>query len=556
MSVSASDSAPPQATMQEPFLSSEEQAIRLLGRGPVLLLACEQTATLRRLQDRRIPFVAIDTDVARAAMHRRSGFDVLTIDAYDELERVVHNIPGICLGASLTQSEQIVHERLLGTIVRLLAPSGRLIIVGSPSRDTVQARLAAALEREGLAVMPLHDSSPDLLIAHKTVGRPAQILWEGSIDGEADGSLAYVNREHLRRLVGSDPRLHIVPLAHDAQLPYQDPQLGAHRDARGATQAPDIVIRHRWPPDFQRPACGTFVLIQPWEYGALPIAWRDAIREHVDEVWCHSQYLLDMYRRAGVREESMHLVPHGIDTTLFTPPTNLDEPRPSIVEGKRCVFTFVGGTLPRKGADVAIAAYLQAFSAEDEVCLIIKASGGASFYRDFPLEAILEPLRAHPNPPAVIVLEKHLDPPTLAELYRNSQALLCPFRGEGFGMTALEAMGCGTPIVYTAGGAMDDFLDERFGYPIPAQRITVPAASLGDHPLHEDGWLLEPDVATCAAHLRRIYEHPEEARQRGLAAALEVHSHWTWEQAVQVVHERLLTLAARHGVLPRLEDVR
>ena len=44
-------------------------------------------------------------------------------------------------------------------------------------------------------------------------------------------------------------------------------------------------------------------------------------------------------------------------------------------------FLFVGGTIARKGIDILLDAYTSQFTADDDVCLVIKDFGTDSFYK-------------------------------------------------------------------------------------------------------------------------------------------------------------------------------
>src|SRR3954468_10091634 len=87
----------------------------------------------------------------------------------------------------------------------------------------------------------------------------------------------------------------------------------------GEGSSPAVGIAAHWPPRFEAPSRGPFVLYQPWEFGVVPASWVDPIRRRGDEVWTPSEYARQAYVAAGVAPELVHVVSNGVDLERFSP---------------------------------------------------------------------------------------------------------------------------------------------------------------------------------------------------------------------------------------------
>jgi glycosyltransferase involved in cell wall biosynthesis/predicted HAD superfamily hydrolase/Tfp pilus assembly protein PilF len=365
--------------------------------------------------------------------------------------------------------------------------------------------------------------------------QPAQVDWVGSFLDY--GSLSQVNREltsALRALPGVTLRC-----VNNGAAPAKGRSFkGVEVSAQPSPNA-SVTIRHGWPPDWKPVSKGSLVVIQPWEYGSLPAEWVEKSRG-VHQFWVPSEYVRKVYVESGIPAAKVKVVPNGIDPARFNPQA---APFP-LPTRKSFKFLFVGGTIHRKGPDVLLQAFVNAFKAQDDVCLVIKDFGGKSFYAGQTMEDAVRLAQAQPNVPEIVYLNEELAPESLPGLYTACDCLVHPYRGEGFGLPILEAMACGLPVIVTSGGAADDFARSDLVYPVPASVRTL-GRRLGDFELVKDGWLLEPSLQETAARMRYVFEHREEARSRGSAAGDYVRQNWTWAAAAQQISLHLQSLLAQ-----------
>ncbi len=405
----------------------------------------------------------------------------------------------------------------------------------------IRQELERLRSRQEVSRQELSDKS-----APRRKAEPLRVRWEGAFFEWH--SLAHVNRELCLGLSHQNVELSLVPVAPSHFDPGQEPHFKPLASLAFAPLAgpADVHVRHFFPPRLNRPEEGRFVLIQPWEYGFLPLEWIEPIRHNVDEVWCYSEYVRAVYRDSGISEDKLQVVPLGVNIEVFHPHALpyvfTDEPGAPrflarapwtpVQKGKGSdeageerakqpfIFLFAGGTLHRKGIDILLDAYLKAFSAYDDVCLVIKDTGTQTVYQgQNQREPILELVEGETRPP-IIYIEDDLSSHQLAGLYATADCLVQPYRGEGFCLPALEAMACGCPVMVPEGGPTDDFVDESVGWRLPAahQPFGVGAdgkGRIGHWECAGPTWMFEVTVDDLARQMRRVHQDREEVVRRG-----------------------------------------
>jgi glycosyltransferase involved in cell wall biosynthesis/tetratricopeptide (TPR) repeat protein len=300
----------------------------------------------------------------------------------------------------------------------------------------------------------------------------------------------------------------------------------------------DLTIRHMWPPDFVRPRGGKLVCIVPWEHSAVPQGWVRDVERNVDELWVPSEFVRQAFVRGGVSRERIFFLTNGVDTNTFRP--DGVKFRPPGTRGFS--FLFTGGMIRRKGIDLLLRAYGDAFSPEDDVTLVVKDVGSRSFYANNTLIGQVMEFARRPSSPHTLVMTSDLDDASLAALYRGADAFVLPYRGEGFAMPLVEAMACDTAVISTAAGPVLEYCDREDAFLVSAEEVLVPDAP---PPLGEFSgpWTwFEPNVSELACRMREVFANRDEAKRRGMRAGKKVRETLAWDKVLPMYHERIAAL--------------
>jgi D-inositol-3-phosphate glycosyltransferase len=143
----------------------------------------------------------------------------------------------------------------------------------------------------------------------------------------------------------------------------------------------------------------------------------------------------------GASPGTVEVITPGVDRAYFSPGSRAGA-RSALGLGSHPVLLFVGRIQPLKGVDVAVET-LAALSHRDAVLLIVGgASGMAGDLELARVVALAERLGVADRVKFIAPQPHHL----LSTYYRAADVVLVPSRSESFGLVALEASACGTPV--------------------------------------------------------------------------------------------------------------
>lgn len=255
------------------------------------------------------------------------------------------------------------------------------------------------------------------------------------------------------------------------------------------------------------------------------VAYERQLGRVVDRVVVQCQDEIRELVRMGVPRGRMALVPSGVNTGLFRP-EGPAEPRDA---GRPRILT-VGRLVERKGYEDLIRALPSVPGAE----LVVVGGPPGGRLDDDPYARRLRALAEHCRVGDRVRLAGAVASADMPRWYRSADVLAAAPWYEPFGLTPLEAMACGVPVIGTAvGGLIDTVVDGLTGDLVPprdprglgvalrrlladdVRRVSY-AAAAADRATHSYSWRriatrLVAVYATVAGRARTTTDSPREA---------------------------------------------
>ncbi len=152
--------------------------------------------------------------------------------------------------------------------------------------------------------------------------------------------------------------------------------------------------------------------------------------------------------------DNVRVVAPGVDLYSFTS-EGKDSRQNLNLDSRKLIISFVGRIQPHKGPEVLIRAINEMLTHNPELRakLLVLITGGASGVKsdeDIRLRELVNWLKLED----VINFLEPINREKLPDLYRASDLVCVPSYSESFGLVALEAQACGTPVVASAVGGL------------------------------------------------------------------------------------------------------
>ncbi len=222
----------------------------------------------------------------------------------------------------------------------------------------------------------------------------------------------------------------------------------------------------------------------------------------------------------GGEPTRIRIVPPGVDHAFFGPGHRPQARRALGLPLDGRLLLFVGRIQPLKCADVAIETLAELLESGREPYRLVVVGGPSGPYGEKSLQRLSDVADGRGVRDHVHFVEPQPHE-LLSSYYRAADVCLVPSRSESFGLVALEAAACGTPVVASAVGGLTTLVDHG----------------------HTGFLVEEPDPAAYADAVRRVFARPLAAERLSTAAVLRARR-YTWRAAARTLVELHDELAA------------
>lgn len=302
----------------------------------------------------------------------------------------------------------------------------------------------------------------------------------------------------------------------------------------------DLILSYCVPPNLRALPSGPIAHIYNYEFSEIPKGWAQLINKSSNLFLPSSKFAKDIFIKNGVRSEITEVLPHGIDLNKYNPQIT-----PYNFNSNNFVFLCVSSPHYRKGLDILLQAFGEEFATIEEVELIIKTQiPKKKTTYEVDIRKLLDDARKYVALPKVRVITDYY--PSLAPLYRAAHAYVSCNHSECFGLTELEAVCCGLPVIATDYGGYLDFLNKDNAF-LVRQRPMYASRGMQYWHYHPKSLCANPDKQHLKQLMRYVFNNYQIAQQKAKRAYEQTAPRYTWDK----VATQFVDLADKHKLLDK-----
>lgn len=267
-----------------------------------------------------------------------------------------------------------------------------------------------------------------------------------------------------------------------------------------------------------------------WEGDKVPKYWLKYLTDkRIDQIWVPSVHTKEAIINTHSDETAVfppiHIVPHGVDLSIFYPAKTKDKDRP---------FTFIcnkgwrGNINDRGGVQFVLQAFEKAFNENDNVRLLLKLNPHYLRGGELNVKKVLQEYGVNKMLDKIEVITTNLKYREIADLYRRADVYVCAQMADGFNIPGIEAMACGLPTIQTNYGGQTDYMTKENSWFIPVKEMVEVT---WDFNYEGVKWAM-PDVDALTFMMKHCFENPDKVKEKGLQAESDAQN-WTWSKSAE-----------------------
>ena len=275
-----------------------------------------------------------------------------------------------------------------------------------------------------------------------------------------------------------------------------------------------------------------------WELPEFPDYWKKAFN-YLDEIWCGSDFCFSTLS-LKTDKPVVKITPFVYESTRSSGAFN-----GKMFGMKDNLYTFLFIYDPysyteRKNPVAILKAYRLAFKNNEKVQLVIKSAKMKNIVEDPVKEYISKHKLKN-----VILIEDYLNRPEILGLIRTCDCYISLHRSEGLGLTIMEAMAFGKPVIATAYSGNLDFTNWNNCFLVKYKLIKIKKDIPNVHgPQYEShykkgGIWADTSVKDAALKMRYVYLNKEKAREIGSRGERFIKDNYNIGKASGILSSRL-----------------
>lgn len=242
----------------------------------------------------------------------------------------------------------------------------------------------------------------------------------------------------------------------------------------------------------------------------------------------------DMFIPAGIPEEIIKVVPHGINVDNFKQASIIKLPTKKSFK----ILANLAQTHLRKNIPALLEAYGQAFSSSDDICLLIRSKNKPVKHPfEISLSDCLQAFyKKYPKHAEVRILSEYIE--DISSLYRSIDATYTMSHSEGFYLPAIEALASGKVSIAPRWGGQLDFLNDDNALLIDGEEVRANPKAMYWETKQNAVWF-EPSIEYAKVKLIEAFNTYKIRNAQLELQRNDIYEKYSWKNIVKEMYDGL-----------------